>query len=167
MRYEVPVRVEFFFGSASQTPDDEIPPLPIESGDRRFVWHAARDAPNGLGRCAPVATVMQPDDNADAAGLAVNRFLSTLSYGVDFAIGIGWSIATSYKRELDPPAACDVAVVSRVRLSPVRRVDVEESSDSSTARGESVGVAMPGVYEAAGSGNERFESAVAVRNSLA
>ena len=124
MRYEVAIRPEFAFGPGFPSFDEICDPLEIVSAGRTFVWHPSRPAPDGPEHCGPVVTVVGTSEDADSAMLAVNRFLSALSYALDRAIGIAWSAATGFKQHVEPPLICEPALSSRVIIMPVSEMFV-------------------------------------------
>ena len=124
MRYEVTIRPEFAFGFGYPSFEEIRAPLEIVSAGRTFVWHPSRPAPDGHDRCGPVVSVVQSDEDQDAAALATNRLLAAVSYALDMPIGIGWSMVTGFKQHLDPPTACELALTSRMFISPVTEVQV-------------------------------------------
>ena len=124
MRYEIVIRPEFAFGLDFPNFDEIRAPVEILSDGRTFVWHPSRPAPDGQDRCGPVVSVVESEENQDAAALATNRLLAALSYALDMPIGIGWSMVTGFKHHLDPPTACEPALTSRMIISPVTEVQV-------------------------------------------
>lgn len=132
MRHEVTVNPAFVFGSSASGPLSMEPisdPLKIESLSHTFVWHPSRVAPDGVGICCPVVSLLVDGDDADAsseAGLAVNRFIAALSFALDSPIVIGWAMATGFKAQLDQPAACGDDRRSGLMVPTVSTVHVEE-----------------------------------------
>jgi hypothetical protein len=124
VRYEVTVRPDFKFGPGFPSFDEISEPIGILSAGNTFVWHPSRPATDGGAMCGPVVSVVAEGKDQERAALSVNRFLAALSYAVDYAIGIGWSVASGFKAHLDPPIACPPPVHAGMILRPVTEVRV-------------------------------------------
>ena len=130
MRYEVAIRPGFVFGFGASDFEELSEPLEIVHGDDIFVWHPARQTPHDAEICGPVLTVMWPDSDSDAAGLACNRFLAALSYALDQPIGIriGVDIGAGFKQSLDPPMLCQPALQPTLMIQPVGGLRVADDA---------------------------------------
>lgn len=100
-RYEVALSTPIAFASSDDADLLGIAgQVEIEFDGQRFVWHDQRQAES----VAPVVTVMvaNGDDYAPERLLA-NRFLSALSFAIDYPVAVLTVGATGYKGEVDRP----------------------------------------------------------------
>lgn len=100
-RYEVALSTSIAFASRHQAePFATADQVAIEFDGRRFVWHDQRRAHS----LAPVVTLMVGNaDDYGAERLLANRFLSALSFALDYPIAVLTVGAAGYKAELDRP----------------------------------------------------------------
>jgi hypothetical protein len=106
VRYEVAIQTNLTFHT--QQPPYAVPfPSPetvvVEFEGRRFVWHALSPNEGGEDRWPVVTTmVADPDDHA-AERLAMERFLSALTYSAHQPIQVLITGCAGWKQEMDPP----------------------------------------------------------------
>ena len=163
MRYELTVNPGFAFGSSDLGPLSMAPatePLAIRSAGRVFVWHPSRPAPDGSGMCCPAVSLIVEGSDSEAfrmAGIAVNRFVAALSYALDAAVVIGWTSATGYKGEFDPPVACGDERRSGLIVGPVTDVYVDQDDRL---------YEVLGLYRDAIAADNPFHSFLSLHNAL-
>ncbi len=130
VRYEVAIRPGFTFGHGLPDFGEITEPIEITQANHTYVWHPARPAPDSNEMCGPVLSVMWPDSDSYAAGLACNRFLAVLSYALDqpIGIGIGVDVGVGFKQPLDRPMMCQPAPRPTLMLLPVAGVAVQDDA---------------------------------------
>jgi len=107
VRYEVAVQTPLAFHTQRQYGLDLPPPedVVIEFEGRRFVWHATHTGPEGQDCWPTVTTVVANGNDYKAERVAMERFLSAVSFYWGQGLEVVNQTGAGWPGEMDPPVA--------------------------------------------------------------